>query len=96
MTDEEETLREIVVLALKERSNAVTLSVCDNGAGIVEKQGDMLFNAFYTTKAEGMGIGLSISRSIIEEHGGRLWATRNPGKGTTFSFTVPIYKESNK
>ncbi|MEA1922547.1 MAG: ATP-binding protein [Pseudomonadota bacterium] len=52
-----------------------------------------MFDAFYTTKPEGMGMGLSISRTIIEEHGGRLWAARNSGKGSTFSFTVPIYKE---
>ena len=55
-----------------------------------------MFDAFYTTKPEGMGIGLSISRSIIEDHGGQFWVTQNPGNGVTFSFTVPIYKENNK
>jgi len=54
-----------------------------------------VFDAFYTTKPEGMGIGLSISRSIIEDHGGQFWVTQNPDKGVTFSFTVPIYKEKN-
>ena len=93
--DEESTLGEIVVLGLKEKPAAVTFSVRDNGAGIDEKQGDIVFDAFYTTKPEGMGIGLSISRSIIEDHGGQFWVTQNPDKGVTFSFTVPIYKEKN-
>ena len=88
--------REIVVCAMTEKSDAVTISVRDSGVGIDEKQRDILFDAFYTTKPEGMGIGLSISRSIIEDHGGRLWVTPNPDKGTTFSFTVPIYKEDEK
>ncbi|MBW1749711.1 MAG: hypothetical protein JRJ37_03255 [Deltaproteobacteria bacterium] len=93
MADEGHGLREVVVQASRDKSDAVTISVRDNGVGIDEKQGDILFDAFYTTKPEGMGIGLSISRSIIEDHGGRLWAARNPDKGTTFSFTVPIYEE---
>jgi len=93
MADEGHGLREVVVQALRDKSDAVTISVRDNGLGIDEKQGDILFDAFYTTKPEGMGIGLSISRSIIEDHGGQLWAARNPDKGTTFSFTVPIYEE---
>ncbi len=90
------SFREIVVLASGEKSDAVMISVRDSGMGIDEKQEDFLFDAFYTTKSEGMGMGLSISRSIIEDHGGRLWATRNPDKGTTFSFTVPIYEEDEK
>ena len=93
MADEGDGHRKIVVQALREKSDAVIISVRDSGVGIDEKQGDILFDAFYTTKPEGMGIGLSISRSIIEDHGGRLWAARNPDKGTTFSFTVPIYEE---
>lgn len=88
---EECELREVVVRALREKSDAVTISVRDSGVGINEKQMEILFDAFYTTKPEGLGMGLSISRSIIEDHSGRLWATRNLDKGTTFSFTVPIY-----
>jgi len=96
IADEDISHGEIVVLALKENLGSVTISVRDNGVGIDKKQEDIVFDAFYTTKPEGMGIGLSISRSIIEDHGGQFWATRNPDKGTTFSFTVPVYKENNK
>ena len=94
--DERNTPVEILVQALSEKPDAVTISVRDNGAGIKENQEDILFDAFYTTKSRGMGMGLSISRSIIEDHGGRLWFTRNPDKGTTFYFTVPVYEEDNK
>jgi signal transduction histidine kinase len=51
---------------------------------------EKVFNAFYTTKAQGTGMGLPISRSIIESHGGRLWASPSPGRGATFQFTLPI------
>ena len=57
---------------------------------------DRLFDAFYTTKPEGMGLGLAISRRIIEAHGGRLWATVNPGRGATFHFTLPTEPEAHK
>ena len=96
MGDKGNGYREIVVLAVRVKSDFVTLSVRDSGVGIDEKEGEILFDTFYTTKTEGMGMGLSISRSIIEEHGGRLWATRNLDKGSTFSFTVPIYEEHAK
>ena len=92
----ESTSGEIVVLALKDKPKAVTISVRDNGVGIDKQQGESVFEAFYTTKPEGMGIGLSISRSIIEDHGGQFWVTQNHDKGVTFSFTVPVYKGSNK
>jgi signal transduction histidine kinase len=67
----------------------VQLSVKDAGVGFEPQAADRLFEAFYTTKNEGMGIGLSISRSIIEAHEGRLWATANDGPGATFSFSIP-------
>jgi len=90
--------RELVVRAskAKDEPDSVMISVQDSGIGIDEEHRDLLFNAFFTTKAEGSGMGLSISRSIIEDHGGRLWATQNPHKGTTFSLTVPIYKEDHR
>jgi PAS domain S-box-containing protein len=67
----------------------VLISVCDTGVGIPQEQADQIFNAFFSTKAQGTGMGLSISRSIIESHGGRLWVTSNSGLGATFSFTLP-------
>ncbi|HEX3249496.1 MAG TPA: PAS domain S-box protein [Pyrinomonadaceae bacterium] len=70
--------------------DAVRIAVSDNGPGIDSKVSDHLFNAFSTTKPEGMGMGLAISRSIIEAHGGRLWAEANDEFGATFQFTLPI------
>jgi signal transduction histidine kinase len=67
----------------------VRLTVQDSGVGFDPQSADRLFEAFYTTKSGGMGIGLSVSRSIIESHHGRLWAEPNDGPGATFSFSVP-------
>jgi len=69
--------------------------VKDVGVGIEAEPLDRLFEAFYTTKTEGMGIGLSISRSIIHGHHGRLWATRNSGPGATFGFSIPCLSKSS-
>jgi signal transduction histidine kinase len=66
------------------------LSVGDTGVGLPKEQADQIFRAFFTTKDHGTGMGLPISRSIIESHGGRLWATGNSGRGATFQFTLPI------
>ena len=65
------------------------VSVSDTGVGLAPLQADQIFNAFFTTKPDGTGMGLTISRSIIESHDGRLWATANNGCGTTFHFTLP-------
>ena len=65
------------------------ISVSDTGVGLPSEKVDLIFNAFYTTKPEGTGMGLAISRSIIEAHGGRLWATANAPRGATFHFTLP-------
>jgi C4-dicarboxylate-specific signal transduction histidine kinase len=67
----------------------VCVSVQDSGVGFAPEDRERLFEAFYTTKAQGMGIGLSVSRSVIERHHGRLWAVRNEGPGATFTFSVP-------
>jgi signal transduction histidine kinase len=72
------------------QDNHVHLAVKDAGVGFSPDVADRLFEAFYTTKSDGMGIGLSISRSIIEGHHGRMWAARNDGPGATFSFSIPI------
>ena len=65
------------------------LSVQDAGVGFEPQTLERLFQTFYTTKEDGMGIGLSVSRSIIENHHGRMWATPNDGPGVTFSFSIP-------
>ena len=86
--------RELVIRAHRHEGEQVLIEVRDSGVGIEPQLIDNLFNAFFTTKPNGMGIGLSISRSIIEAHGGRIWATRNSGAGATFQFTLPSYREA--
>jgi PAS domain S-box-containing protein len=81
--------RQLLVRTEQEDGGRVRLSVQDAGSGFDPQSADKLFETFYTTKHEGMGIGLSVSRSIIENHHGRLWATLNDGPGATFSFSVP-------
>jgi two-component system, LuxR family, sensor kinase FixL len=66
------------------------VSVCDAGSGMSDEGLAHVFEAFYTTKPHGMGIGLAISHRIMEEHGGQLWATRNADRGMTFAFTLPL------
>jgi signal transduction histidine kinase len=70
-------------------SDSVRVLVQDSGVGLDPHGIDRLFEAFYTTKAHGLGIGLAVSRSIIESHKGKLWATANDGPGATFGFSVP-------
>ena len=65
------------------------ISVSDTGVGLPAEQGDQIFKAFFTTKDHGTGMGLPISRSIVESHGGRLWAADNPTRGATFQFSLP-------
>jgi signal transduction histidine kinase len=65
------------------------ISVRDTGVGLPPEQADQIFRAFFTTKDNGTGMGLPISRSIIESHGGRLWFLDNSGRGATFQFTLP-------
>ena len=82
--------RELVVRSERYEGDRALFSVKDTGIGIDPQLMDKLFQAFFTTKNDGMGIGLSVSRSIIEQHYGRLWATPNDGPGTTFSFCIPF------
>jgi signal transduction histidine kinase len=86
--------RNLLIVTTREDANGVRLSVRDSGHGIDQQNLEKVFDAFYTTKTHGMGVGLSISRSIIESHNGRLWATPNDGPGATFSFTIPCSCES--
>ena len=85
--------RELAIRAQTHEVDAapgILVEVRDAGVGIGPDGLDRLFDAFYTTKAQGLGMGLSISRSIIQRHGGRLWATANAGRGATFQFTIPV------
>jgi signal transduction histidine kinase len=84
--------RELNILSRFE-GDQVLVAVADSGVGIDPGDVDRLFNAFVTTKPNGMGMGLSICRSIIEAHGGKLWASRNVGPGATFQFALPAYRE---
>jgi signal transduction histidine kinase len=81
--------RELLVRSRQDETQQALVSVADCGVGISAENADRLFTAFFTTKSSGMGMGLSISRSIIEAHGGRLWATRCEPRGALFQFTVP-------
>ena len=72
----------------------LVVSVSDTGTGIAPEHADRIFDAFYTTKSHGLGMGLAISRSIVESHGGRLWVTSNPGPGANFHLTLPIQSET--
>jgi len=85
--------RDLLIRTEPDDDHQVRLSVSDVGIGFEPQAADRLFEAFYTTKNEGMGIGLSVSRSIIEHHHGRLWATPNNGPGVTFSFSIPCRPE---
>ena len=85
--------KELLIITDRYVENQVQLSVKDAGVGLTPQAAEKIFDAFYTTKADGMGIGLFISRSIIEAHRGRLWATPNDGPGSTFSFAIPCVPE---
>jgi signal transduction histidine kinase len=85
--------RELLIRSGKDETHRVLLSVTDCGVGISVDDADRLFKAFFTTKPSGMGMGLSICRSIVEAHGGRLSASRNEGPGATFQFVLPLHQE---
>jgi PAS domain S-box-containing protein len=82
--------RELVIRSRQDETHQVLVTVTDCGVGIPAENADRLFNAFFTTKSSGMGMGLSVCRSIMEAHGGRLWATPNVPHGATFQFTLPV------
>jgi PAS domain S-box-containing protein len=86
--------RKILLTSRKQEPDRVLVAVRDSGVGIDPHNMDQLFEPFFTTKTTGMGLGLSISRSIVEAYGGRLWAVPNEGVGTTFQFSLPATKRS--
>lgn len=93
MSSVEDRPRQLLVRTELDADCGVRLSVQDAGVGFAVESINKLFDSFYTTKSNGMGIGLSVSRSIIENHQGRLWATSNEGPGATFSFSIPCVAE---
>jgi C4-dicarboxylate-specific signal transduction histidine kinase len=93
MSDVEDRPRELVIKTEPEERDRVRLTVQDCGVGVDPQGAERLFETFYTTKISGMGIGLSVSRAIIESHQGRLWAQPNVGPGATFSFSIPCRRE---
>ena len=86
--------RELIIKSQPAENNELLLSVSDTGVGLPRHQADQIFNAFFTTKIHGTGMGLRISRSIIESHGGRLWAADNSPRGASFCFTLPTQAEA--
>ena len=85
--------RELVIKSLPAENSHLMVSVSDTGVGLPPQQAEQIFNAFFTTKVDGTGMGLSISRSIVESHDGRLWAGSNSPQGASFYFTLPIRVE---
>ena len=94
MGDVQDRPRDIVISGQVNESDEVQVAVRDSGVGLTPESRDKIFDAFYTSKSVGMGMGLAISRSIVEHHGGRLWAISNDGPGATFLFTIPRNAES--
>src|SRR5258708_7819663 len=90
MSSMREGARELLICTGKAESNGALVAIRDSGPGLDLKSVDRLFEAFYTTKVQGMGVGLAICRSIIEAHGGRIWARANEPRGAVFQFTLPL------
>jgi PAS domain S-box-containing protein len=88
--------REIVIRSQRTENEHVLVSVIDTGVGLPQQQSSQIFNAFFTTKSHGTGLGLRISRSIVESHGGRLWAADNSPRGASFNFTLPTKIEEHE
>jgi len=86
--------RELTIRSQKSEDGQLLISVSDTGVGVPPQQVDHIFNAFFTTKSHGTGMGLRISRSIVDSHGGRLWAGHNSPRGATFYLTLPTRLEA--
>src|SRR5229473_2988459 len=91
-----DTTRELIINSQPAKNEQVMVSVSDTGVGLPPQQAEQIFNAFFTTKPHGTGMGLRISRSIIESHGGRLWAANNTPRGANFCFTLPTKAETKE
>jgi signal transduction histidine kinase len=91
MSSVEDRPRELIVRTQNDDADQVRVTVQDSGMGLDPQSMERIFDAFYTTKRGGMGMGLSISRSIIQHHGGKLWAVANDGPGMSVQFTIPKY-----
>jgi signal transduction histidine kinase len=88
-TKEVDGIRELMITSQRTENEHLMVSVSDTGIGLPAQQTDQIFEAFFTTKPNGTGMGLRISRSIVESHGGRLWAVDNSPRGARFCFTLP-------
>jgi signal transduction histidine kinase len=87
--------RALTIKSQRAEEEQLMVSVSDTGVGLPSQQADQIFNAFFTTKHHGTGMGLRISRSIVEAHGGRLWAADNSPRGASFHFTLPTKAEAH-
>jgi len=88
--------REIVIKSQRAENEQVLVTVSDTGIGLPAEQADQIFKAFFTTKPHGTGMGLSISRSIVESHGGRLWTADNPPRGASFHIALTAKAEAKE
>jgi signal transduction histidine kinase len=95
-TKEVDETREIVIRSQRSENEQILVSISDTGVGLPPKLAEQIFDPFFTTKAHGTGMGLRISRSIIEAHGGQLWAVSSSGRGATFHLTLPAATPSHK
>src|SRR6202045_2652270 len=86
---------ELTIRSRQAENGQLLISVSDTGVGLPPQQADQIFNAFFTTKVQGTGMGLPISRSIVESHGGRLWAADNSPRGASFHLTLPTKGEAH-
>ena len=86
----------VAVKSQRGEDQQLIVSVTDTGVGLPAEKTDQIFNAFFTTKRDGTGMGLRISRSIVESHGGRLWATDNSPHGASFNLTLPSKEQAHE
>jgi signal transduction histidine kinase len=88
--------RELIIKSQPAEDNQLQVSVSDTGMSLPRQQADQIFKAFFTTKSQGTGMGLRISQTIVEKHGGRLWTADNSPRGASFCLTLPIKAEAHE